>query len=413
MKNLVLLCDSYPLSNGEFFIDDEMRVIANRFKKVIIIVKASQPIDLNRYIPENLEVCPVSEYVSFWDKLKALPKLFCSFFIEEWRLAVFQYKVKPSLILFKLMYMDVVRALTIKKKIYHALIKYELNISNTIFYSYWHDYKALALALMKSKDPSLVCVARAHGWDVFFDRYQPPYLPFKKHIISRLNATYSISEAGRKILLSLVGDELSPKLVVSRLGKINSRLPLKVKKNPGILICSCSNIIPLKRIHLIIELLAKLDLENLKWVHFGDGPLRTTLEELAKQKLQHIAFEFKGTTPNTEILDFYHENYVDLFINVSESEGLPVSIMEALSAGIPVLATNVGGVCEVVNQKVGFLIPKDFEVYEVVKILKVYLNLPDIEKQQYRKNAYNFWKENFEAEKNYGKFVKKIFELCV
>ncbi|NSW45956.1 MAG: glycosyltransferase [Bacteroidales bacterium] len=413
MKTLILLTDNYPITHGEFFIDDEMRVIADRFEKVIVVVKSQQSVNFNRYVPKNMIVYPVSDFVSFFDKVKALPKILSSFFMEEWRFAIKNYKLKPSVILFKLMYMDVVRALKVKKQLLDVLFKEAISQNKTIYYSYWNDYKALALSLMKAKNNSMVCVSRAHGWDVFFERHQPPYLPFKKFIVSNLDVTYSISEAGRKAFISLLGNEYNNKIAVSRLGKINHRLPIENKNHDGILICSCSHIIPLKRIHLIVELLAILNIKNLKWVHFGDGPLRNRLEELAQEKLQYVKYEFKGNVPNEEILDFYHKNYVDLFINLSESEGVPVSIMEALSAGIPVLATNVGGVCEVVNQKVGFLVPKGFKVDDVAKIIKNYLNLPDIEKQQYRENAYQFWKENFEAEKNYGEFVKKIFELCV
>jgi len=47
--------------------------------------------------------------------------------------------------------------------------------------------------------------------------------------------------------------------------------------------------------------------------------------------------------PHNDVLNYYASNPVDVFINTSSSEGLPVSIMEAMSFGIPVIATNVGG----------------------------------------------------------------------
>jgi len=310
------------------------------------------------------------------------------------------------------MFIDLVRAVKTRKQILNVLTKENLNSSDIIFYSYWHDYKALALALMKTKDTHLICVARAHGWDVFYERHQPPYLPFKKFIVSNLDVTYSISDAGRNALLHLLGNEFNHKISVSRLGKINHHLPLTEKKYHEILICSCSNIVPVKRVHLIVELLNELCFKNLRWVHFGDGFLRPKIEQLAEEKLLHIEFEFRANVTNAEILDFYHENYVDLFINVSESEGIPVSIMEALSAGIPVLATDVGGTSEVVNEKVGFLIPKNFEIHEVVNIISNYLNLPEIDKKLYRTNAYRFWKENYDAYQNYGDFVENLFKLC-
>ena len=48
------------------------------------------------------------------------------------------------------------------------------------------------------------------------------------------------------------------------------------------------------------------------------------------------------------MLDYYKNNIIDIFINLSASEGIPVSIMDAISFGIPCIATNVGGTGEIV-----------------------------------------------------------------
>ena len=50
---------------------------------------------------------------------------------------------------------------------------------------------------------------------------------------------------------------------------------------------------------------------------------------------------------------------IDIFINVSSSEGLPVAIMEAISFDIPIIATNVGGTSEIVTPETGILIAPD------------------------------------------------------
>jgi glycosyltransferase involved in cell wall biosynthesis len=356
-------------------------------------------------------VCPVDGAVSLFDKLNGISKVFKPYFKEEWHLATNNYHLKPSILLFKLMYMDLVRALKLKKQISRIIKDKQIDVSNTVFYSYWHDYKALALSMMRTENSSLVCIARAHGWDVFFERQQPPYLPFKKHIVSTLNQTYSISEAGKNEFIELLGIKFNDKVSVSRLGKINQRIPASNKCDEKTVICTCSNIIPLKRIHLIIDLLSDLNLGNIKWFHFGEGYLRDELERYAKEKIAHIDYCFKGNVPNSEILDFYRDNNVDLFINLSESEGIPVSIMEALSAGIPVLATDVGGTAEAVNEKVGFLIPKDFEMDKVVEMVTHFIDSNTEVKQQLRNNAYNFWKDSYEANRNYGKFVDTIHKL--
>ena len=406
-KTLILLCDNYPLSAGEFFIDDEMRVIAPRFEKVIIYTASTDTgKHLNRFVPDNTEVVQFSKQKLETGKIKSFFRIFKPMFLRELAFAVHKLPMKYWVSALKIMYVDIHRATNLKSELLQSCNYLHLNLSDCVFYSYWHDYKALALAKLRRERGS-VCVARAHRWDVFADKNQIPYLPFKRFILNNLSKTISISKAGKEYFESYVGG-CGDKVVVSFLGKINNRQPLLAKSSGEILICSCSNLIPVKQVSRIIEVLSMLKISNLHWVHFGDGPLRTELEAMAKKQLPNVKYESRGIVPNSEILDFYASHYVDLFINLSSSEGIPVSIMEALSAGIPVVATNVGGTAEAVNDKNGFLISSDFNSANVAQTITDYLNLPLEQQQQYRQNAYDFWKANFEAGKNYGEFAEML-----
>lgn len=408
MFDLVLLCDNYPLSPGEFFIDDEMRVLYKKWNRIIIIVPQKPVVQMNRFVPDNLIVVPYNDTIYLKDKIVSIPRVFSKMFFAELKDILKRFPLKTLPLLFKIMYMDMVKAFKLIKVIKYYIKDYAINSSNSVFYSYWHDYKALSLAIL-SKKYNFKSLARGHGWDVFADRHNPPYLPFKHFIINNLSVTVSISKAGANELIQYTNN--STKVITSKLGKFNER-PINLKKNNNsFLVCSCSNIIPLKRLHKIIEILQKVDLPNIKWVHFGDGELKNGIIELAEKELHNVEFEFKGIVPNNEILDFYSKNYVDLFINVSESEGIPVSITEALSAGIPVIATDVGGTSEIVNKETGFLIEKDFEVENVARKIENYLKLSIEEQKIYREKAYKFWKENYNAEKNYKIFTDKILAL--
>ena len=408
-KTLILLCDNYPLSAREFFIDDEMRVIAPKFDKVLIYTaSADSGENLNRFVPANAEVVSFSRQKLEIGKLKSIFRIFKPMFVAELLFALRSLSVKYWLSAIKIMYVDIHRATNLKKALLGLCKAKNLNPSDCVFYSYWHDYKALALAMLRKDDQSIKCVARAHGWDNFADRHTPPYLPYKSFIINNLSQTYSISDAGKIYFEQYLNCKLDNKVVVSRLGKFNSRQPNMDKPSDSVLICSCSNLIPVKRVDKIIEVISHLQTKNIRWVHFGDGPLRAELEAMAANKLQNVEFEFRGIVANDRILDFYAENHVDLFINLSASEGIPVSIMEALSAGIPALATNVGGTAEAVNSKNGFLIPADFDCRNVAQIIDNYLNSPISEQNVYRQNAYDFWKENYDAAKNYAVFLQHI-----
>lgn len=410
-KTLILLCDNYPLSAREFFIDDEMQVIAPKFDTVLIYTaSADSGENLNRFVPANAEIVSFSRQKLEIGKLNSIFRIFKPMFVAELFFALRSLPVKYWLSAVKILYVEIHRATNLKKDLVVLCKAKNLTPSECVFYSYWHDYKALALALLRKENQSLKCVARAHGWDNFADRHTPPYLPCKSFIISNLSQTYSISDAGKIYFEQYLNRKLDDKVTVSRLGKFNDRQPNMDKPSGSVLICSCSNLIPVKRVDKIIEVISHLQTKNIRWVHFGDGSLRAELEAMAANKLQNIEFEFRGIVANDKILDFYAANHVDLFINMSASEGIPVSIMEALSAGIPVVATNVGGTAEAVNNKNGFLIPANFDCNNVAQIIDNYLNSPNSEQNTYRQNAYDFWKEKYEAGKNYGEFLRCVLD---
>ncbi len=414
MKTLIFLCDNYPIAAREFFVDDEMKVIAPYFEKILVLTSA-QPdgAELQRYVPENMEVRQFSRTDLETQKWKSIWRLFTPMVLTEICFVVKTLPVKYWLPAFKILFVEVHRAFNLKKiiKTYCRDVVHRVS-TDCVFYSYWHDYKAMAIALMRKDNSNIKCYARAHRWDVFAEENNPPYLPFKNFVIENLSKTISISEAGKSSFESYLSRKLNDKVLVSRLGKFNDRIPLFEKTNDDFVICSCSNINPMKRLHLVVEILSQMNVKNVSWVHFGDGyeDSKKQIYKTIQEMLPDMIFEFKGMVPNEQILDFYAENYVDLFINVSDNEGIPVSIMEALSAGIPVIATNVGGTAEAVSRSVGFLIKKDFDKKEVAKCIDAYLQSDLTTQEAYRRNAYEFWLNNYNAQSNYTTFVTDILK---
>ena len=70
---------------------------------------------------------------------------------------------------------------------------------------------------------------------------------------------------------------------------------------------------------------------------------------MAKRELgarNDVTYTFKGNTDKKLILYYYRAEQVDVFINTSDSEGVPVSIMEAMSYGIPCISRIVGSNAE-------------------------------------------------------------------
>ncbi|RLC64495.1 MAG: glycosyl transferase family 1, partial [Chloroflexi bacterium] len=87
----------------------------------------------------------------------------------------------------------------------------------------------------------------------------------------------------------------------------------------------------------------------------GDGSYKPALERLA-QSVDRGNILFLGQKKQREIAELL--SITDIFVNPSYSEGLPTSVLEAGVAGLPIVATDVGGTKEIIEDgKSGFLIP--------------------------------------------------------
>ena len=80
----------------------------------------------------------------------------------------------------------------------------------------------------------------------------------------------------------------------------------------------------------------------------GDGPERPKLEEMVMHK-RLTGITFNGPVQSGQLSRLYTE--ADLYINVSSIDGLPVSLLEALAVGLPVITTGVGGIPSVITDR--------------------------------------------------------------
>lgn len=88
----------------------------------------------------------------------------------------------------------------------------------------------------------------------------------------------------------------------------------------------------------------------------GDGPDRQALETLTADLKLSPYLKFVGYQSQDAVCEYLHKS--DIFVLPSFSEGLPVALMEALAAGVPVVTTTVAGISELVEDGVnGYLVP--------------------------------------------------------
>jgi len=404
-KCLLFFTSSYPYGNGESFIENEIFHLSNAFETIIIVSNNTEG-EQTRNTPKNCIIERMPYELNKIQKLLSLLGVFKKLFWQEIRIIKHTYNLKLSLLIIKTILQTLQKGKTLGKHI-SKLISQNSTLEDQIYlYSYWSNDVAFANTQIKKSNQIKHVISRAHGWDVYFEANKAKYLPLRKHLIENSNGIHFISKTGNKYYTSIF-PELKHKMFVSRLGVPKQNIIPK-KKESSFRIVSCSSVIPLKRVHLIVETLALLENIEIEWVHFGDGPLFERLKDKCKQLLDakpNIKYDLKGRVTNHDVIAYYQSNYTDAFINVSTTEGIPVSIMEAMSFGIPCIATNVGGTSEIVNHlKNGILLDSNTIIADISQAI-ILLQSNKTKNEELRDNAYQTWKTKYNADLNFNSFI--------
>jgi len=160
-----------------------------------------------------------------------------------------------------------------------------------------------------------------------------------------------------------------------------------------------------------VELIAKsLKFVELpiRWIHFGDGPNKQSLDEIVKDLPDNVEVVLRGYCPNNKVLESYTLFNPSCFINVSTTEGVPVSIMEAMSFGVPVIATDVGGTSEIVSNENGKLLPSELSAVELSEAIKEMMSLDEQAHSLLMQGAYKKWESDYDSNKNFSEFARVL-----
>jgi glycosyltransferase involved in cell wall biosynthesis len=146
-------------------------------------------------------------------------------------------------------------------------------------------------------------------------------------------------------------------------GVVPDALPSVRHDGPGTQLLFVARLAELKGLSVLLAAVAALadDHAGLALTVIGDGPERRRFELLAAELGVADRVDFVGYRSQAEVAD--HLAATDVFVLPSYAEGVPVTLMEAMGAGVPVVATQVGGVSELVEDGTnGFVVrPGDVE----------------------------------------------------
>jgi glycosyltransferase involved in cell wall biosynthesis len=411
LKNLYLFTDRFPYKGGETFLETEIHYLSKSFDKVIIYPLIGHGNELLK-VPANVEVrnFNINQPVYLRKLLLKhgwiIVKWFIIEFIKSPHRAKYISQFKWN---FKRLAGLINNAAKFKKDFSSTSQNFDCHSELTrriIFYSYWFNDWASILTIAKQMGLKGKFVSRTHGYD--FDEQQQGrgYHPFRYVELPMFDQVYQVSEYGQNYIQKRY--PYAKNLQISKLGVVDHGFnPILTEQIFQIV--SCSNFVPLKRVHLIAEILANLNVP-FHWNHFGDGDGIIEVKKIANRKLPNQNFTFNGIVSNGFLMEWYKRNPVDLFINVSSLEGLPVSLMEAISFGIPIVGCNICGVPEIVNEKTGILLERDFDTIETSNAIEKFLQA-NSRNINFRNGVKQFWMDNFDADSNYHLFTN-ILKKC-
>ncbi len=404
MKLLILLTTSFPYDNGEEFLMNEINYI-DGFDKIVVCpcnIKAESVV--TKALPNGVECVPLKRTEggqAAYARLLLQPDILAEIG-SLLRTGCFSLgRVHEALFFMKQ-----------AAEIYKALKQIPvLNQADTVcIYSYWF-YDAAAAAVLLKKDLAargvkVRQVSRAHGFDIHQERAKYSYLPMRSYLLSHVDRLYPCSHNGANTVIRKY-PQYADKITPSYLGTVDHGEKFGSRQN-GLHIVSCSYMVPVKRLHLIAEALTKADFP-VCWTHIGSGPLENEIKNMAEKLPDCVKTEFTGQMSNAAIMEYYNSHDISAFVNVSSSEGIPVSVMEAASFGIPIIATDVGGTVEaVIDGTNGFLLPADLNPDVLFAKLLFLKELPEAEYTRLCENSRKIWAEKFNAQQNYKNFYEEI-----
>ncbi|WP_158856670.1 glycosyltransferase [Lunatibacter salilacus] len=403
-KRLIFITRRYPYYTTEAFIESEIAYIAQKFDEIIIF--PTEISEYKRVVPSNVKVVGDFSYVFKNKKKRAL---ITAFSLTLYKAIFSHLKLVKRVSDFKLIFQYVSAYLA-----YYNFFSNRPELDSVdIIYTYWFNEAPLVFTEIKvQKQKNFKVISRAHRYDIYEGLESTlPFWLYREKTIEQTDFIYSISLNGKEYLEKKYPLKKS-NIKVSKLGVHDRGVISSSSVGNTHSIVSVSRVHPMKRIGYILESVVAFAKtvpdRKIIWTHFGDGDELLTIRKNAEILTpENLVINFKGNVANHHIYEYYEIVPVDSFINLSSSEGIPVSIMEAQSFGIPVIATNVGGSGEIVVAQTGVLLTENPSVEEVVNALNTVLIQKLINKIQVKE----YWKDNFDAGKNYSEFSNAISKL--
>ena len=406
-KDIILFTYDYPFGKSEkTFLEYELPKLSENFENIEIILqkKFSDESILDKKL-KNIKInkefanqTKLTKYFIILIKNIIFDKLFWKEFSYILFKKNFFKKLKMSLNEIILSYI-----------LYNYLKERKYKSKKKIFYSFWSNFTLLAFSKLKKNLENSVFISRALGSDLNGYIKNDNYVPYKKSKFSNLDKIILLGEYQKKRLDNL--NLNSSNIKVCPLGVFKQKNKIEnININQKLVFLSCGNLIEIKNHFLMIDFLervAKKINNKVEFILIGDGHLKENIKSRLNNLNNLIDFKFYNYVEN--LVEFISANKIDFFLNFSSQEGMAFTIMESMSCGIPVIASDIDSNKYLVNNN-GYLF--DLENYkdsinEVINqiIFDIKESEPYLNKS---KKSYNFINNNLHNEKCFNKFKEMI-----
>jgi N-acetyl-alpha-D-glucosaminyl L-malate synthase BshA len=263
--------------------------------------------------------------------------------------------------------------------------------------------------LKKNKDLKLVTTL--HGTDITLVGLEPSFMPIIRWALEQSDSITAVSRYLKDNTNSHFNTgkdiKIIPNFVDTKFYKRKDRSEFKkqIAPNGEKILMHMSNFRPVKRVTDTVEILKEVrEKIPAKLILVGDGPDRKKAEQLSRELdlCDHITFFGKQSSVVDPL------SISDLFLLPSQSESFGLSSLEAMACEVPVVASNIGGIPEVVEHgESGFVA----ELGDTKRMAKYAVDLLTNEKKHkaFSKNARKRAEELFEA----NKIVKQYEDLYI
>ena len=271
----------------------------------------------------------------------------------------------------------------------------------------------MAQQILKDQGVEIPFVTTLHGTDITLVGKDPSFEPVINFSINKSNRVTAVSENLKKETFELFdiknNIEVIPNFICLKEYKLDNNDYYKKRFAPNNekVICHVSNFRKVKRIEDVIIAFEGISKEmDVKLLLVGDGPERARLEQISRNSKFSKNIFFLGSLKSTkEVL-----NISDLFILPSSKESFGLSALEAMACGVPVIASDSGGIPEVIFHGKSGLLNSVGDTYQMTKnALKLLSNDSLLEK--FKTNAYQ-QAMKFDIEVILPKY-EKLYEQCV